>query len=217
MTGGGRFEFADWRKLGDERVVRFMEKFTQDGSYLGHDLRTFRFSAGGRDYFGSYRRMAGSNVPSWVIALVIPYGEIMGAVDRNNLETMGIGIAAFFLILMSSAWISALVAKPLRRIALDSEAIGRFELEPRPLERSQIKEVDQLMVATHDMKRGLRSFGKYVPADLVREILASGGEAELGGRKALTIFFSDIADFTTISERLEPEALVEQSASTSWP
>ena len=209
--GRTQFEFTPWRKLADEKVVRFMDKFTQDGGYLGHDLRMFRFGAGGRDYFGCYRRMAGSNVPGWTIALVIPYSEIMGAVDRNNLETVGIGIAAFFLILISSAWISALVAKPLRRIALDSEAIGRFELEPRPLERSQIKEVDQLMVATHDMKRGLRSFGKYVPADLVREILASGGEAELGGRKAhLTIFFSDIADFTSISERLAPEELVEQ-------
>ena len=210
--GRSQFEFTEWQKLGDERVVRFMETFSQDsGDYLGHDLRTFRFSAGGADYFGSYRRMAGSDLPGWVIALVIPYHEIMGAVDRNNLETLLIGIAAFFLILISSAWISALVSKPLRRIALDSEAIGRFELEARPLERSQIREVDQLMVATHDMKRGLRSFGKYVPADLVREILASGGEAELGGQRAsLTIFFTDIADFTTISERLEPEALVDQ-------
>ena len=35
--------------------------------------------------------------------------------------------------------------------------------------------------------------------------------AELGGQRAsLTIFFTDIADFTTISERLEPEALVDQ-------
>jgi adenylate cyclase len=210
--GRAQFEFTDWQKLSDERVVRFMEKFSQDsGEYLGHDLRTFRFSAGDADYFGSYRRMAGKDLPRWVIALVIPYHEIMGAVDRNNMETMLIGIAAFFLILISSAWISALVSKPLRRIALDSEAIGRFELEARPLERSQIREVDQLMVATHDMTRGLRSFGKYVPADLVREILASGGEAELGGQKAsLTIFFTDIADFTTISEGLEPEALVDQ-------
>ena len=210
--GRSQFEFTDWQKLSDERVVRFMEMFSENSrEYLGHDLRTFRFSAGGVEYFGSYRRMAGKDLPGWIIALVIPYHEIMGAVDRNNLETLLIGLAAFFLILVSSAWISALVSKPLRRIALDSEAIGRFELEARPLERSQIREVDQLMVATHDMKRGLRSFGKYVPADLVREILASGGEAELGGQKAsLTIFFTDIADFTTISERLEPEALVDQ-------
>ena len=210
--GRTQFEFTEWQKLSDERVVRFMEKFTANSrDYLGHDLRTFRFSAGGVDYFGSYRRMAGKDLPSWIIALVIPYNEIMGAVDRNNLETMLIGIGAFFLILLSSAWISALVSKPLRRIALDSEAIGRFEIEARPLERSLIREVDQLMVATHDMKRGLRSFGKYVPADLVRQILASGGEAELGGQKAaLTIFFTDIKDFTTISERMEPEALVDQ-------
>jgi adenylate cyclase len=210
--GRAQFEFTEWQNLSDERVVRFMEKFSQNSrEYLGHDLRTFRFSAGGADYFGSYRRMAGRDLPGWVIAMVIPYNEIMGAVDRNNLETLLIGVAAFFLILVSTAWISALVSKPLRRIALDSEAIGRFEIEARPLERSQIREVDQLMVATHDMKRGLRSFGKYVPADLVREILASGGEAELGGQKAsLTIFFTDIADFTTISERLAPEALVDQ-------
>ena len=117
-----------------------MEIFSENSrEYLGHDLRTFRFSAGGKDYFGSYRRMAGKDLPGWIIALVIPYHEIMGAVDRNNLETLLIGIAAFFLILASSAWISALVSKPLRRIALDSEAIGRFEIEPRPLERSQIR------------------------------------------------------------------------------
>jgi adenylate cyclase len=152
-------------------------------------------------------------MPGWIVAQVIPYQEIMGPVERNNLETLGIGAVICILIVIVSAWVSALVAKPLRRIALDSEAIGRFELEARPLEHSTIREVDQLMVATHDMKRGLRSFRKYVPADLVREILASGGEAELGGQKAtLTIFFSDIADFTTISEQLAPEELVEQLA-----
>ena len=211
--GRSQFEFTEWQKLSDERVVRFMETFVAEqrgaiwATISGHSVS----APAVRIISEATAGWPGSDLPGWVIALVIPYHEIMGAVDRNNLETLLIGIAAFFLILISSAWISALVSKPLRRIALDSEAIGRFELEARPLERSQIREVDQLMVATHDMKRGLRSFGKYVPADLVREILASGGEAELGGQKAsLTIFFTDIADFTTISERLEPEALVDQ-------
>ncbi len=212
--GRTQYDFVPHGSLSDERVVRFMERLSQKNvDYLGQDLWTFRYTAGGTDYFGSYRKITGRDMPGWIIAQVIPYEEIMGPVERNNMETLGIGAALFILIVIVSAWVSALVAKPLRRIALDSEAIGRFELEPRPLEHSQIREVDQLMVATHDMKRGLRSFRKYVPADLVREILASGGEAELGGQKAtLTIFFSDIADFTTISELLSPEALVEQLA-----
>jgi adenylate cyclase len=209
-----QYEFVPHGSLSDERVVRFMEVLSQKNvDYLGQDLWTFRYTAGGTEYFGSYRRITGTDMPGWIIAQVVPYKEIMGPVERNNLETLGMGAVLCILILLVSAWVSALVAKPLRRIALDSEAIGRFELEPRPLERSQIREVDQLMLATHDMKRGLRSFRKYVPADLVREILASGGEAELGGQKAtLTIFFSDIADFTTISELLSPEDLVEQLA-----
>ena len=212
--GRTQYEFVPHGNLSDERVVRFMEVLSQKNvDYLGQDLWTFRYTAGGTEYFGSYRKITGADMPGWIVAQVIPYKEIMGPVERNNLETLGIGAALCILIVIVSAWVSALVAKPLRRIALDSEAIGRFELEPRPLERSQIREVDQLMLATHDMKRGLRSFRKYVPADLVREILASGGEAELGGQKAtLTIFFSDIADFTTISELLSPEDLVEQLA-----
>lgn len=212
--GRTQYGFVPFRDLGDERAARFMEHLSaRNLEYLGHDLWTFRYTAGNTEYFGSYRRMVGSDLPGWLIALVIPRSEIMGPVDRNNLETLGIGIVAFILILIVSAWVSALVSKPLRKIARDSEAVGRFELEAGPLERSQILEVDQLMAATQDMKRGLRSFRKYVPADLVREILASGGEAELGGQKAtLTIFFSDIADFTTISERLSPEDLVDQLA-----
>jgi adenylate cyclase len=212
--GRTQYDFVPAENLSDERVVRFMERLSQQNvEYLGQDLWTFRYTAGGTEYFGSYRRITGADMPGWIIAQVVPYKEIMGPVERNNLETLGIGAVVCILIVIVSAWVSALVAKPLRRIALDSEAIGRFELEARPLEHSTIREVDQLMVATHDMKRGLRSFRKYVPADLVREILASGGEAELGGEKAtLTIFFSDIADFTTISEQLAPEELVEQLA-----
>jgi adenylate cyclase len=92
-------------------------------------------------------------------------------------------------------------------------AIGQFELEAGPSRHSVFKEVDQLMTATENMKSGLRSFRKYVPADIVREIIASGQETELGGRReTLTIFFSDVKGFTSISEILSPESLVEQMA-----
>jgi adenylate cyclase len=60
------------------------------------------------------------------------------------------------------------------------------------------------------MKASLRSNRKFVPAELVRGLHASGQEAKLGGkRQKLTIYFSDLEGFTTVSEQLEPEKLVE--------
>ncbi|TFG55776.1 MAG: hypothetical protein E4H29_07745, partial [Deltaproteobacteria bacterium] len=212
--GRPRHEFVPFRSLTDARVARFMEIFLEGSrKQLGDGPATFPFSAGGVDYFGSYRHLKGKDLPGWVIASVIPRKEIMGLVDRNNLQALGIGLAVLFLILLASHWISGRIAVPLGNIARDQEAIGRFALETKPIERSVIKEVDQLIVATEDMKRGLRSFGKYVPADLVREILTSGEEAALGGRReTLTIFFSDIREFSSIAERMPPEALVEHLA-----
>src|SRR5258708_16005913 len=53
------------------------------------------------------------------------------------------------------------------------------------------------------MARGLASFQKYIPADLVRTLVAQGIEAKPGGtRQTLTVMFTDLAGFTSLSERL---------------
>jgi adenylate cyclase len=60
------------------------------------------------------------------------------------------------------------------------------------------------------MKASLRSFGRYVPTQLVQEVLATGQEARLGGQNRwLSLYFSDIEGFTRISEAMEPGELVE--------
>jgi adenylate cyclase len=55
-------------------------------------------------------------------------------------------------------------------------------------------------------------FSKYISAAVVNELVANPEKAKLGGdRRELTVFFSDIAGFTTISEQFytRPEGLVE--------
>src|SRR6185503_15542262 len=105
--------------------------------------------------------------------------------------------------------LSMQIGKALRRLATETEQIGKFHLSAKPVVASSVVEVRQLATAIEDMKRGLRSFQKFVPADLVRALVASGDEAVVGGTRAtITVHFSDIADFTTISEKLAPEELV---------
>lgn len=58
-------------------------------------------------------------------------------------------------------------------------------------------------------KRELKgTFEKYVSPAIVNEILSDPSNIELGGKKMdLTVMFSDVRGFTTISEKLDPRAL----------
>jgi adenylate cyclase len=60
-------------------------------------------------------------------------------------------------------------------------------------------------------KKYLRStFSKYVSPAIVDEILKHPKNIELGGKKQhMTVFFSDVRGFTTISEKLDPQKLSE--------
>lgn len=54
-----------------------------------------------------------------------------------------------------------------------------------------------------------RAFAQYLSPEVVKEISNDPDAMKLGGEtREITIFFSDIADFTTISERTRPEDLV---------
>jgi adenylate cyclase len=53
------------------------------------------------------------------------------------------------------------------------------------------------------------AFDKYMSPEVVDEIMRDPDAIKLGGeKKEISIFFSDVAGFTTISERLSPEELV---------
>lgn len=55
-----------------------------------------------------------------------------------------------------------------------------------------------------------RAFSNYVSADLVAQIMKNPDSLKLGGEKReISILFSDIRDFTSMSEKLSPEDLVQ--------
>ena len=52
-------------------------------------------------------------------------------------------------------------------------------------------------------------FSRYISPEVVNELLKNYEDVELGGKEVeATVFFSDIKNFTTISENLKPKELV---------
>lgn len=144
------------------------------------------------------------------IAVVIDRDEITEDAYRHAYWAAGIGLlAALFAVLVGIA-VSRRISGPVAAIAKDLALVGEFQLSGRTPESSFIREIADLGASAERMKASLRSFGHYVPKELVRSLLAAGRDAELGGeRRLLSLHFSDVADFTAISEGMSPEALVE--------
>ncbi|MCG8570352.1 MAG: HAMP domain-containing protein [Spirochaetes bacterium] len=67
----------------------------------------------------------------------------------------------------------------------------------------------QSVLAQKKEERIKLMFQKYVPQDVVNEIVHNPDSALVGKNANVTVLFSDIRSFTTISESMEPETLVE--------
>jgi adenylate cyclase len=69
----------------------------------------------------------------------------------------------------------------------------------------------KIMTEEENVKYIRSTFSKFVSKEIVDELLKNPEKAELGGAKReVTVFFSDIVGFTTLSEGMSPEELVSQ-------
>jgi adenylate cyclase len=145
----------------------------------------------------------------FILGVVVPEAEILGPIKRDLNLTLALA-GAFFLLSLALAYrIAHAIAKPLATLAGEVDRIRRLDLADVPPVPTRISEVAQIDTSVQNMRKGLRSFKKYVPADVVTRLLSLQKEAVIEGeRRELTVFFSDIADFTSISEQLSPEQLV---------
>jgi len=81
--------------------------------------------------------------------------------------------------------------------------LSRMLMHLAPREVVHMRESFVYMVA------GLKSFARYMDPEIMRIVVQSKRQAQLGmGKAPVTIFFSDIANFTTIAESLDPETFM---------
>jgi adenylate cyclase len=68
----------------------------------------------------------------------------------------------------------------------------------------------RFLAEEEERKRIRKAFESYVAPTIVQEMLKHPEQLRLGGeRREITILFSDIRGFTTMSEKLDPEAVVQ--------
>ena len=155
----------------------------------------------GKNYFVTFSPL---NFSDWVVATVIPASDFLASIERSAM-TLLIALAVLTVVVAAIAILLAnrLLAAPLLRIAGQLKHIEDFRLDRVIRLASPLREFDDLSSVLLQMSRGLASFQKYMPTELVRTLVSQGVEVRPGGQQqTLTVMFTDVAGFTGISEEL---------------
>jgi adenylate cyclase len=145
----------------------------------------------------------------WVLVVLESDATLLAPLHRLQLAIAAVSAVVVLFGLIAAVLLAARLARPLDALSAEAERIRNFDLD-KPIEvRSHIVELASLIEAMRAMKAGLNSFGRFVPKRVVKRLIAAGGAATLGGeQRELTIMFSDIAGFTSISEGMAPEQVM---------
>jgi adenylate cyclase len=144
------------------------------------------------------------------VVIAAPLDDLVGPTDRLLFKNL-LTAAAFVAVGIIAAIVMArLISRSLFALADEARSIGDLKFEERRLPHSWIAEINVLARTLEAARSTIATFSLYVPRELVRRIVTSGQSAVgLAGRQEITVLFTDIQNFTTISEQHSPEEVVE--------
>ncbi len=144
------------------------------------------------------------------VAITVPEAFFTKPIAEIGTRALFVSLGILILFLPLIHLVARKLSKPLIELTRSVDNIRQFKLNKKVDIKSRIVEVRDLSEATETMRSTLNSFGKYIPRPLVQSMLVNNIVPRLGGeRKKLTFLFSDIKDFTSISETMPPEKLTE--------
>jgi len=164
-----------------------------------------RFELGGETHLATFQALDGSQ--DWIVGIVVPENAYLKdlAAARNRLLVSSLFV--MLLILIGGAWTLSVVRRDLNAALLQTERIRNFEFAPSN-QHARIADVDTILDGLERSKISMRAICKYVPTELVRLLHAAHAEPILGSEpRELTLMFTDLKDFTTVSEQLAPNQL----------
>ena len=200
-----KYLLKDVKSLGVEEITSAVELWKKadrpDGS-------TFKISSGGDTWWCFFARLNNrKDNPSWVCTL-IPASDILGNVTLQFLLILAIAATSSIIATIMALVISRKYTGPMRGLVHQVQALRKLDVKQQEHPKTTIFEILHLTEANERMRIALDAFSRYIPIDIVRQLLDRGEAAKIGGKSSnVTILFTDIEGFTSISEKMPPMEL----------
>jgi adenylate cyclase len=172
---------------------------------------SIEFSVGGKLWLATVAPLGAAHLlGGHRIVIAAPVADFTAASAALLKKTLAIAAVLVIAGIVVALLISRRISRALVALTADANQIGNLDFEGRGFTHSWISEINSLARALASARDAIRTFAVYVPRELVRQIVASGPDAaDRAERREVTILFTDIRDFTTISEQASPEAVVD--------
>ncbi|MGY4424486.1 class 3 adenylate cyclase/ABC-type nitrate/sulfonate/bicarbonate transport system substrate-binding protein [Bradyrhizobium sp. JR6.1] len=175
------------------------------------DRFVFRSPANGRDLIAAFANFPDGFGQPWQVLTLTPIDDFVGTLKETNRLIMVViiiltTIELFFIYIAASR-----LSRPVENVSQQLQAIEGLQFDVPASRPSNIREIAKLESAAALLRNSLKSFSSFVPLDVVRQLIKSGIPLTLGVEpRFLTVFFSDLENFSTHSETLAPEDLLVQ-------
>ena len=168
-----------------------------------------------RWYAFLYRHMQRYGPRPWTIGAYLNLDRGDDRVTDRLLLSAATGLAVLCASVLIAAFAGHGVSRPIRAIAATARRVRGGDLSVARLAPSPIRELDEATRSINEMVEGLQerqvmraTLGRYVPEQVAKSLLREGGRLQVEAVDA-TVLFSDVEGFTTLTERLGPQRIVD--------
>ncbi len=180
----------------------------------GADRFVFQSPTNGEDLIAAFANFPGGFGQPWQVITLTPiddFVDFVGTLKATNRLMMIVIIILTMVELLFIYFASSRLSRPVENVSRQLQAIESLDFDTPARPPSNIQEIAKLESAASLLRTSLKSFSSFVPLDVVRQLIKSGIPLALGVEpRSLTVFFSDLENFSSHSERLAPADLLVQ-------
>ncbi len=167
------------------------------------------FELNGKDYMAAFEDFPKTFSNEWRALVVCPTDDFIGTIKESRNRIFMYSLVILLIAFLSAYRLARRISIPITRLAEEAQRIQDLDLSGKVVIDSKIKEILYLARTMASLKTTMQSFSYYIPKTLVKQLINRKQSVHVGGKlKEVSLLFTDIESFTTVSEQTTPDRLV---------
>lgn len=145
----------------------------------------------------------------WRLFMVVPKSDILRSASRIVQESIIISTIILLISIIIIYFVLVQLLNPFHQIVRNMELVKQFRFGEVVLHESRFIEMQMANKSFYEMRKALEIFEKYIPYNLVNQLVKGGQKAEISGKVAeITIFVLSIERFDSLVKEMSANTVL---------